>query len=662
MLVPRTLPGRAKVAVLPAQAAESRPVGINPASPGRVAAPWLIRFPAMRRPRMKPRVKRAPYRPVTPSVVVPQERGARTGGGSKKSLGGQPDVFQRRAEDYSSREAQAIRARVGRVAIGVTVAVVVVVIVATVATMTWFVAAPKAVVKPSAMQGLLPYRSPDGGLLHQRLPNSDGHAEQLHRCDCKPVREVRAFRNLLVAAKMDPKEWMSIKNPESLFLLVVRKIVDTGVMSVLNITKKDSKTVIVEVGTCISCSADGDGSFVKFLLDKAVATKVVDSASVKRLSQHLLNLDKSLQRVPPAPRGAAVVNADSNVFRKADKKAWTNALSGSRAGFTSNWVDLRILSSNSKGVGQVVDAISQVLLEVANLYTLLVPVAPYMAVERWEAGRRASMKTFTAKTKCLNNMGFLFPAPFDTAVANFLGAQKAAVTFSNLWSSVRLAGVSALHLGKGLDLDKNALLAASIGVGETSGLNDPAFVENYDDDFMANLVRYVRLGRRKFRAAEFRSNTPPKGGFLPTNYFLPDYYYKEATETTLNSGTLGVLAASMMFRMSSMRLPSEPTPYIKCLTSYSRNSLKLVLNEADWLTYTRSRWSVQVALAATRQESDKRHRRELDAIHYLRFARGYCGEEERDRMPLKFTARTSANFNETFECNYPYPLMEVLTA
>ncbi|KAH8032332.1 hypothetical protein HPB51_024109 [Rhipicephalus microplus] len=83
------------------------------------------------------------------------DRGAwgSTGGGSKKSLGGQPDVFQRRAEDYSSREAQAIRARVGRVAIGVTVAVVVVVIVATVATMTWFVAAPKAVVKPSAMRG-----------------------------------------------------------------------------------------------------------------------------------------------------------------------------------------------------------------------------------------------------------------------------------------------------------------------------------------------------------------------------------------------------------------------------------------------------------------------------------------------------------------------------
>ncbi|KAH8032331.1 hypothetical protein HPB51_024108 [Rhipicephalus microplus] len=202
------------------------------------------------------------------------------------------------------------------------------------------------------------------------------------------------------------------------------------------------------------------------------------------------------------------------------------------------------------------------------------------------------------------------------------------------------------------------MIAALMFYAETSGLNDPAFVENYDDDFMANLVRYVRLGRRKFRAAEFRSNTPPKGGFLPTNYFLPDYYYKEATETTLNSGTLGVLAASMMFRTSSMRLPSKPMPYIKCLTSYSRSSLKLVLNEADWLTYTRSRWSVQVALAATRQESEKRHRRELDAIHYLRFARGYCGEEERDQIPLKFTARSSANFNETFECNYPYPLME----
>ncbi|KAL1437483.1 hypothetical protein MTO96_048869 [Rhipicephalus appendiculatus] len=657
------------------------------------------------------------------------------GGSRKKSLVGLHSALERRVEEFSSREVQAIRARCGRVAIGVTVAVVIVVIVATVVSVTWFVSGPKAVVKPSAMRGYALIAHLTAACSTERLPYSDGHAEQLRRSLCKPVRgsyrytskdvykytcgkwhavdddgrpmsyeqNVRfayanavdsklvgnttanslcrsseplakmgciyascvafytnrssSLQDLFTAAKIDPSEWMRTKDPQSMFFLVIRKIVDTGLVSVLNITKRDTNTAVVEVGTCISCSPDDGDSFLKFLLGQAVSIKVVDSASVERLSKDLLGLDKLLKQVPPAPKGAAVVDAGGSMFDKADRNAWTQALSSSEAGFSPKSGGLKILSSNSKGVGKVVEALSGFSLEVGRLYTLLAPVAPYVAVERWQAGRRASTKAFEAKTKCLNNMGFLFPVPFDTAVATFLGAQKAAVTFNSLWSSVRIAGVNALHLGKGLDLDKNALMAASIGIRGTSGLDDPTFGENYDDDFLANLVRYVRHSKRQLRPSDFRSDSPDKGGFLPTKYFSPDYYYKGATETTINSGTLGSLTASMLFRMSFPHLASEPGPYIKCLTNYSRSSLKLDLNEADWRKCTRVRWAVEVALAATQQDTDQRHRRELDAMHYLRFARAYCGEEERDRMPLKFAALSSADFNETFECNYPYPVI-----
>ncbi|KAL1437482.1 hypothetical protein MTO96_048868 [Rhipicephalus appendiculatus] len=462
---------------------------------------------------------------------------------------------------------------------------------------------------------------------------------------------------LLTVAKIDPKAWMHAKDFRTLFYLFVRTIVDTGVPSVLHVIKRDSLTAVVEVGACISCSADGDDSLVRNLLSLAVTIKIVDSETVEKLMDNFVHLDKLLKNIPTVPKGTPAVEADKSLFEGADRYTWEKALSGSHAGFSNKTEELKLVSPNSMGAGKVVSELRSASLEVARLYTLLAPVAPFVALERSEAGLRPSMTTLAARAKCLNNVAFLFPIPFDTAVASFLGAEKATVTFDNLWSSTRLAGVNDLHLGMGLDLSKDALMAASIGVREASGLDDPAFAEKYDGDFLANLLRYLHFGRTQFQASDFRSDSKDKGGFLPTNYFSPDYYYKDATEKPINSGTLGALAAAMLFRLSLPHLVSEPTGYIKCLTEYSRNSLKIKANESDWLTYTRARWAISVALATARQGANPRYHRELGAMHYLRAARGYCGEEEKDRAPLKFTARSSPDFNETFECNYPYPPM-----
>ncbi|KAH8029606.1 hypothetical protein HPB51_001888 [Rhipicephalus microplus] len=385
--------------------------------------------------------------------------------------------------------------------------------------------------------------------------------------------------------------------------------------------------------------------------------KMTDSASAKELFDDFIHLDKSLKSVPSEPKRTPAVDANTSLFESVSRYTWLKALAGSHAGFSNNTEDLKLLSPNSKGAGQVIAELKSAKLEVARLYMLLAPVAPYMAVERFEEGQRRLAIMFTAQVKCLNNLGFLFPVPFDTAVASFLGAEKAAVTFNNLWSTTRLAGINALHIGNGYDISKDALMAASIGISETSGLDDPSFVEKYDGDFLANLVRYLHLGRTAFQASDFRSDSKSKGGFLPTQYFSPDYYYKDATEKPVNSGTLGALAAGMLFRKSVPHLGSKTVAYAKCLTDYSRNTLKLNVNESDWMTLTRARWATQVALATAQPGSSSHHPKEMIAMHYMRVARGYCGELEENRVPLKFVALTSQSFNRAFECDYPFPPM-----
>ncbi|KAH8032330.1 hypothetical protein HPB51_024107 [Rhipicephalus microplus] len=326
-----------------------------------------------------------------------------------------------------------------------------------------------------------------------------------------------SLQDVLAAAKINPKEWMSIKDNVLLFNLLVSTVLNTHLTSVLNITVRDPKTAIIEIGMCISCSSS-EADFLQFLLDEAVAIKVVDSKTIQRLGADFVRLDGALKQVRPALPGAPVMEAQESMLGTVDRLTWQEALFASKAGFKVKADELELLSSNSDGVGKFMELLYKAPVELASLYELLAAVAPFAALENYESKRRASTEPFTAWSKCVNNMAFLFTVPFDTAVASWLGTEKAAVYFNNMWSSVQV-----------------------------SGLNDPAFDEKYDEDFLANLVRYHRRGRRTFRNSDYWSDVFHYYLFMPTNYFIPDYYYAGATEKTLNSGTLGALTAIMLF-------------------------------------------------------------------------------------------------------------------
>ncbi|XP_075726330.1 uncharacterized protein LOC142768261 [Rhipicephalus microplus] len=466
-----------------------------------------------------------------------------------------------------------------------------------------------------------------------------------------------SLQDLLAAAKINPKEWMSIKDNVLLFNLLVSTVLNTHLTSVLNITVRDPKTAIIEIGMCISCSSS-EADFLQFLLDEAVAIKVVDSKTVQRLHADFVRLDGALKKVRPALPGAPVMEAQESMLGTVDRLTWQQALLASKAGFKVKVDELELLSSNSDGVGKFVEMLYKAPVELASLYELLATVAPFAALEHYEAKRRESTEPFTAWSKCVNNMAFLFTVPFDTAVASWLGTEKAAVYFNNMWSSVRLAGTNALHLGTDLDISRDDLMAASLGDQEVSGLNDPAFDEKYDEDFLANLVRYQRRGRRIFRNSDYWSDVFHYYLFMPTNYFIPDYYYAGATEETLNSGTLGALTAIMLFGMGLPDVGSQPTNYAECLAEYSKKTLSLEVEPGDWFNMTRARWAVEVSLAATHMEDDTHHQKEVDALHYLRYARTYCGKNGTEIAPLHFALRTSANFDRVFDCAYSYPPMK----
>ncbi|XP_070383317.1 uncharacterized protein [Dermacentor albipictus] len=459
---------------------------------------------------------------------------------------------------------------------------------------------------------------------------------------------------LLAAANMEADRWMDVKSFEALFTLMVRTIVKTHLPSVLSIIWRDVSTAVVETGACLSCSST-DKNFTRYLLHQAVSIKVVDRDSVQRLTANVVSLDNSLRRLHQAPGGALAKAVDTGVFDEIDKETWQLALAG--AGSVSRPGDVQLVSSNSKGIAKAVAQLNSAPLEAAKLYTLLAPLAPYVELERYEAQQRGSMKPFKARSMCVENVAYLFTVPFDTMVTTMLSMGKAAVDFNNMVNDLRLAGVNDLHVGVGFELDKKALETVSVSGHEASGSHDNSSAEKYGNDFLANLILYQRSGARHFQTADFRSDGPHKGGFMPTSYFLPDFYYGGATEETLNSGTLGALVAAMLFRASLPKPASEQSSYVSCFAKYSQQSLKLAVNGSDWMRHTRAHWALEVSFKVTRQSAEGRHHKELDALHYLRFARTYCGEQEKHRMPLKFAVRSSANFNRTFECAYPYPPM-----
>ncbi|KAH8029608.1 hypothetical protein HPB51_001890 [Rhipicephalus microplus] len=414
-----------------------------------------------------------------------------------------------------------------------------------------------------------------------------------------------SLQDLLAAAKINPKEWMSIKDNLMLFNLLVSTVLNTHVTSVLNITVRDPKTAIIEIGMCISCSSS-EADFLQFLLDEAVAIKVVDSKTVQRLRADFVRLDGALKEVRPALPGAPVMEAQESMLGTVDRLTWQQALLASKAGFKVKADELELLSSNSDGVGKFMELLYKAPVELASLYELLATVAPFAALEHYEAKRRASTEPFIIQT---NEDAFL--------------------------------------------IRKSYILQR-----EVSGLNDPAFDENYDEDFLANLVRYQRRGRRIFRSSDYWSDVFHYYLFMPTNYFIPDYYYAGATEETLNSGTLGALTAIMLFGMGLPDIGSQPTNYAECLAEYSQKTLRLEVEPCDWFNMTRARWAVEVSLAATHMEDETHHQKEVDALHYLRFARTYCGKNGTEIAPLHFALRTSANFDRVFDCAYSYPPMK----
>ncbi|KAH8029607.1 hypothetical protein HPB51_001889 [Rhipicephalus microplus] len=88
------------------------------------------------------------------------------------------------------------------------------------------------------------------------------------------TKTASTLEKLVTVAKIDTATWSLARDFQAMFYIFVRLIVDTGVPSVLNVVRRDTLTAVIEVGTCISCFAGGDDSFVKYLLSQAVTIKV----------------------------------------------------------------------------------------------------------------------------------------------------------------------------------------------------------------------------------------------------------------------------------------------------------------------------------------------------------------------------------------------------
>lgn len=172
----------------------------------------------------------------------------------------------------------------------------------------------------------------------------------------------------------------------------------------------------------------------------------------------------------------------------------------------------------------------------------------------------------------------------------------------------------------------------------------------YSNDFMANLIVLARHTEKQTELRPFMLPTENEAE-VATEYLVPDFYYHDAREASINYGTLGGYMARMLFVFG---LPKRYSPkYVDCLDEYAARHA-IPFDKVDWQRYVAMQWAMNVASESLRRElTDARYPVLQERLFYVRYALFLCGEDTPVNRSLQYAVRTSPGFAKAFDCYSP---------
>ncbi|XP_077548810.1 uncharacterized protein LOC144162219 [Haemaphysalis longicornis] len=474
------------------------------------------------------------------------------------------------------------------------------------------------------------------------------------------------------ATGINVTRWLAVRNFAELFSLMVHAVVASRFDSSFAIGHRidgnfSSALLSVRTGRSLNTAVVATRAREELIRESGRALLSLEAAKDEVKAEDIICLDDALEHLTKAfaETEAETLVVSAELDDPAHGVNWAPVLQSAVDAAQLTWKAplerpiKRLFANDVTALRSVVALLGEAELKTAVHYALLVPVAEYMSLEYNVSGERSRAPFSTRRRTCLGGLQVLLGAGFLSALGGFFGAQDAIKLAADMWSSIRGQLASMRSIAPGVELDEAILRGLSMVAeganGSSWNTTFGAHGDLYGDGFIVNLALHARLADRRVAARAMLEAKPRGTGMIPTAYMLPDFFYPGVTESSVNYATLGTHMGKRLFDASLTR--ALPAKHERCFADYAREHLHLDANGAALLKFLRSRWAVEAALAAWKEERGRMTTyAPMVQLFFLRVAVVHCGEPEQRRGPLLFATRTSPGYARAFGCPDPPPL------
>ncbi|KAL3219127.1 hypothetical protein MRX96_030581 [Rhipicephalus microplus] len=256
------------------------------------------------------------------------------------------------------------------------------------------------------------------------------------------------------------------------------------------------------------------------------------------------------------------------------------------------------------------------------MYLLIVPFARYVSFELRAASRRSFLPDSMMARLCIRYLYAMFGPSAHATLMQVMGTDKAASSY--MWNNIRQQSQALRYVGTGFKLSRDALLNATLKSHNTRG--------------------------SKWSSAPICLPTENEAE-VATELLVPDFYYNDSTEASINYGTLGGHMARMLFDAAFPEKYSSK--YVGCLDEFTVHNA-IPFDKTDWQRYVNMQWSMNASFESLQRERETARSSLLhQRLFFLRYAMSICGEDTSAVKSLQYAARTSLSFATAFNCYRP---------
>ncbi|XP_075747953.1 uncharacterized protein LOC142813879 [Rhipicephalus microplus] len=454
------------------------------------------------------------------------------------------------------------------------------------------------------------------------------------------------LENMLKAASVNPRAFINVKNFSQLFQLTIQTNVETRLTSVVKVVYAMTHAT-VGVLTGISMHSASFIPEIEEALLEQLASSLGDTGVFKIIGI-METLDKLIMNITDAHLEDTTLH--EALTTRADLPAhgiyWGDVLMkyAPPAGFK------RLPRTNSEGaIREIFQILASAPLHAAKMYLLIVPFARYVSFELRAASRRSFLPDSMMARLCIRYLYAMFGPSAHATLMQVMGTDKAASSY--MWNNIRQQSQALRYVGTGFKLSRDALLNATLKSHRDDVEPDGGLLQvSYSSDFMANLIILVRHTGKQVELRPYMLPTENEAE-VATELLVPDFYYNDSTEASINYGTLGGHMARMLFDAA---FPERHSPkYVDCLDEFTVHNA-IPFDKTDWQRYVNMQWSMNASFESLQRErSTARSPLLHQRLFFLRYAMSICGEDTSAVKSLQYAARTSLSFATAFNCFRP---------